>query len=200
LSSRKKEYPVSELKLAATTRSEFGKGAARRLRRAHQIPAVIYGHGTAPVHIALPEHAPFMALKKANVLLTIELEGKKQLALPKDVQRDPIRDIIEHVDLILVRSGEKVTVDVPVHVVGEPQPGTVVSSEANTLSLEVEATHIPTFVEVDIAGFAGGTVVLAGQIVLPKGATLIGDAEAIIVRVAGLAAASEDDAAADAAE
>ena len=182
---------MPEIKLAAEARSEFGKGAARRLRRANLIPAVLYGHGTDPLHVSLPRHATFMALKKANVLLTIDLDGKAQLALPKDVQRDPVRDIIEHVDLLIVKRGEKVTVDVPVRVIGEAEAGTVVTNEANSLSLEVEATAIPTSIEVSIDGVAAGTSIKAGEITLPKGATLAGDPETTIVHISALSQSSE---------
>ena len=113
-------------KLVAETRTEFGKGAARKIRRAHQIPAVMYGHGTEPVHITLPGHDTMLALKNPNALLTIVIDGKEQLALAKDVQRDPIKPVIEHIDLVVVRKGEKVAVDVQVHVVGDAAPETVV--------------------------------------------------------------------------
>ena len=119
---------MSEVKLSAQPRNEFGKGAARRLRRENQVPAVLYGHGADPVHVALPGHATMLALKNVNALLTIDINGDAQLALPKDVQRHPIRRTIEHVDLIVVRRGEKVTVDIPLHVVGEPGPGQPVES------------------------------------------------------------------------
>ena len=109
---------MSEIKLVAQRRTAFGKGAARRVRRDHKVPAVLYGHGTDPVHITLPGHETMLALKSANALLAIELEGDTQLALAKDVQRDPIKPVIEHVDLVIVREGEKVTVDVPVHIEG----------------------------------------------------------------------------------
>src|SRR3954468_11518345 len=143
---------VSEVKLSAQPRNEFGKGAARRLRRDHLVPAVLYGHGTDPVHVALPGHATMLALKNSNALLTIELNGESQLALPKDVQRHPIRLTIEHVDLIVVRQGERVTVDVQLHIVGDPGPGGLVTVDVNTLSIEVEATNIPTGIEFSIEG------------------------------------------------
>ena len=133
---------MTDLTLTAQARTEFGKGAARRIRRAHQIPAVMYGHGTEPVHITLPGHETMLALKHANALLTIVLDGKEQLALAKDVQRDPIKPVIEHVDLVVVRRGEKVTVDVQVHVVGEAAPETVVTVETQQLQVEVAATAI----------------------------------------------------------
>jgi len=174
---------VSDFKLTAESRTEFGKGAARRLRRADKIPAVLYGHGTAPVHVALPGHATMLALKHSNALISLELESGTQLALPKDVQRDPVRNVIEHVDLVIVRRGEKVTVDVPLHVTGSPVGDALAMSELNTLSLEVEATAIPEAVVVSVDGAEAGTQIHAGQIALPAGATLAGDPEAVAVIV-----------------
>ena len=174
---------MSEVKLTAEQRSEFGKGAARRLRRAHKVPAVLYGHGTDPVHIALEGHATMLALKNSNALLSLDFGGRTELALPKDVQRDPVRGHIEHVDLLLVRHGEKVTVDVPVHVDGQPAPGTLVALELTTLSLLVDATQIPNSVSVSIEGAQEGTQIHAGQIELPSGATLATDAEALVLHV-----------------
>jgi len=175
---------VSDFKLTAEPRTEFGKGAARRLRRADKIPAVLYGHGAAPVHVTLPGHATMLALKHSNALISLELESGTQLALPKDVQRDPVRNIIEHVDLVMVRRGEKVTVEVPLHVTGSPAGDGLATSELNTLSLEVEATAIPESVEVSVEGLEPGSQIHAGQIALPAGATLAGDADAIAVLVA----------------
>jgi large subunit ribosomal protein L25 len=176
---------VSEVKLTTENRTEFGKGAARRLRRAHKIPAVLYGHGTQPVHVALPGHATMLALKHSNTLLTLELDGgTTTLALPKDVQRNPVRGEIEHVDLLLVRRGEKVTVDVPLHIVGEPAPGVIPNIELTALSLLVEATTIPAAVELSIAGAEAGTQYHAGQIALPAGATLAADPHALVVVLA----------------
>lgn len=174
---------MSEVKLTAEARTEFGKGAARRLRRAHKVPAVLYGHGTAPVHVALPGHATMLALKHSNALLSVDLDGTSTLALPKDIQRDPLRGFIEHVDLIIVRRGERVVVDVPLHVVGTPAPGTLVTSEATTLSVEVEATAIPPSIDVDVEGAQAGTQIHAGKIPLPEGATLAADPEALIINV-----------------
>lgn len=174
---------MSEVKLTAEPRTEFGKGAARRLRRAHKVPAVLYGHGTEPVHVALPGHDTMMALKQSNALLSLDLEGKPTLALPKDVQRDAIRGTIEHVDLLIVKRGEKVTVDIPLHLVGDTAPDTLVTSEMNTLSIEVEATHIPQAIELDISGAQAGTQFHAGQVPLPAGATLAGDPEMLVVNV-----------------
>jgi large subunit ribosomal protein L25 len=174
---------MSENKLVATIRTSFGKGAARSVRRAGNIPAVMYGHGTDPVHISLPGHQTMMALKVANALLTIEIDGKDQLALAKDIQRDPIRPVIEHVDLVVVRLGEKVTVDVPVHVVGEAAVETVVTVEHQTVELAVEATAIPEKVEVSVEGVEAGTQILARDLVLPEGAELVSEAETLIVNI-----------------
>jgi large subunit ribosomal protein L25 len=175
---------VPDFKLTAESRTEFGKGAARRLRRADKIPAVLYGHGAQPVHVTLPGHATMLALKHSNALISLELESGTQLALPKDVQRDPVRNIIEHVDLVMVRRGEKVTVEVPLHVTGSPAGDGLATSELNTLSLEVEATAIPESVTVSVDGLEPGSQIHAGQIALPAGATLAGDREAVAVIVA----------------
>jgi len=170
-------------KLVATARTKFGKGAARSIRREHNIPAVMYGHGTDPVHISLPGHQTMMALKVANVLLTIEIDGKDHLALAKDIQRDPIRPVIEHIDLVVVREGEKVHVDVPVHLVGTAAIETVVSVEHNTVELAVEATHIPDHVEVSVEGLAAGTQIHASDLALPKGSELLTDAATLVVNI-----------------
>jgi large subunit ribosomal protein L25 len=182
---------VSEVKLSAVPRTEFGKGAARRLRRAHQVPAVIYGHGTDPVHVSLPGHETMLALKQQNALLTLDLEGTPTLALPKAVQRDAIKGFIEHVDLLLVRRGEKVTVDVALHLVGDAAPGTLVNSSLTSLSVEVEATNIPQQIQVDITGAEAGTMIHAGAVTLPEGATLVTDAAALVVAVSGAAENAE---------
>jgi large subunit ribosomal protein L25 len=187
---------VSEVKLVATARTEFGKGAARRLRRAHQIPAVLYGHGSDPVHVSLPGHDTMLALKHANALFEIELDGKTTLAIAKDVQREPVKQIIEHVDLLIVKKGEKVAVEVPVVVVGESAPGTIHLVDTQSLQLEAEATHLPAAVEVDITGAEGGSIITAGDIKLPQGTTLVTDAETIVVTVS-VPHASADDLAAD---
>ena len=144
---------MSEVRIAAESRTEFGKGAARRIRRDNKVPAVLYGHGTEPRHISLPGHELMLALKTANVLLTLDIEGKDELALPKDVQRDPIKGFLEHVDLVVVRRGEKVTVEIGVHLIGEAAPGDPGRpSTRTTLSVEAEATHIPTGVDVSVEG------------------------------------------------
>jgi large subunit ribosomal protein L25 len=170
-------------KLVAEKRTDFGKGAARKIRRAGNIPAVMYGHGTEPVHISLPGHDTMMALKQANALLTIVVEGKEQLALAKDVQRDPIKPVIDHVDLVVVRKGEKVTVDVSVHLEGEAAPDTVVTLDHSTLQLEALATNIPENVVVSVEGLEAGTQILAGAVELPEGSTLVTDPEALVVNV-----------------
>ncbi|GAA1175380.1 50S ribosomal protein L25/general stress protein Ctc [Ornithinimicrobium humiphilum] len=169
--------------IPAEKRTEFGKGAARRIRRDAKVPAVLYGHGTDPVHLTLPGHATMMALKVANAVLTLDIEGEEQLALAKDVQRDPIKRTIEHVDLVIVRKGEKVSVDVPVHVEGEAAPETFVSVEHAEVTIEAEATHIPESIVVSVEGAEAGTQVLAGQLELPSGVTLVTDAEALVVNV-----------------
>lgn len=183
---------MSEVKLVATARTEFGKGAARRLRRAGQIPAVLYGHGSEPVHVALPGHETFLAVKHANALFEIELDGKATLAIAKDVQREPVRNVIEHVDLLIVKKGEKVAVEVPVTVVGESFSGTIHVVETQSLALEAEATHLPEAVEVDIEGLQDGAIVKAGDITLPKGATLVTDAETIVLTVSVPRASAEE--------
>lgn len=173
----------SEVKIQAESRTEFGKGAARRIRRASKVPAVLYGHGTDPVHITLPGHDLMLALKTANALLSIQLDGDSQLALPKQVQRDPIKGFIEHADLLLVRRGEKVTVDVPLNVTGDAVPDSLISVEHNTISIEAEATHIPQGIDVSIEGLAIGTQILAKDLILPSGSTLALDPEALVVNV-----------------
>jgi large subunit ribosomal protein L25 len=175
----------NETKLQAEARTEFGKGAARRIRRADKVPAVLYGHGTDPVHITLPGHDTMMALKHggANALLSIELDGTSQLALPKQVQKDPLKGFLEHLDLILVKRGEKVTVDVPIHVTGEAAPDTMVNTENNSVSLEAEATHIPDSIEVSVEGAQAGTQILAKDLVLPPGSSLQVDEDTLIVNV-----------------
>jgi large subunit ribosomal protein L25 len=172
-------------KIAAETRTEFGKGAARRIRRADKIPAVLYGHGNDPVHVTLPGHDTMMALKHggANALLELDIEGKGQLALTKAVQIDPIRRVIEHIDFVAVRRGEKVTVDVPVLVTGDAASETLVVTENTTIQIEAEATHIPEHIEVSIEGLPAGTQILAGQLELPDGSTLLVDPETLIVNV-----------------
>jgi len=164
---------MSEIKIVATLRENFGKGAARKLRALHQTPAVIYGHGHATRHISLPAHEIALALRHKNALLELSIEGKTELVLVKMASKDPVTQIIEHVDLVEVIKGEKVHVVVPVHLVGEPMSGTVVDLEHKTVKLEAEATHVPEFVELRISKeAAAGHHYLAGEIVLPQGVTL----------------------------
>jgi large subunit ribosomal protein L25 len=176
---------MSEEKIIAEERTEFGKGAARRIRRDNKIPAVIYGHGNDPVHVTLPGHAAMMALKHggANALLALEVDGKEQLALTKAVQIDPIRRVLEHIDFVAVVRGEKVTVDVPIHLIGEAVSETLVVTENTTVQVEAEATHIPEAIEVSIEGAEIGTQIHASDLVFPKGTTLLSDPEMLIVNI-----------------
>ena len=169
--------------LVTESRTEFGKGAARRIRAKGKIPAVIYGHGTDPVHVALPAHEIGLLLRRANAVLELNVEGTTHLTLVKDVQKDPVRQIIEHLDLIVIRKGEKVQVEVAVHVVGETAPGTTADLDAKTLLLEVEATNIPQSVSVDVEGLEDGTLIHASEVKLPTGAALISDPEMVVVGV-----------------
>ena len=172
-------------KITAETRTEFGKGAARRIRREDKVPAVIYGHGNDPIHVTLPGHATMMALKHggANALLELDIDGKVQLALTKQVQVDPIKRHLEHVDFVAVVKGEKVTVEVPVHLNGEAARETLVVTETSTIQLEAEATHIPEYIEVDIEGLAAGTQIHASDLTLPSGSVLLLDPETLIVNI-----------------
>ncbi|HEX8779676.1 MAG TPA: 50S ribosomal protein L25/general stress protein Ctc [Nocardioides sp.] len=176
---------MSAEKIAAETRTEFGKGAARRIRREDKIPAVIYSHGDEPQHLTLPGHETMMAIRHggANALLDLDIEGSSQLALTKHVQIDPIRRVIEHVDFVAVKRGEKVTVDVPVHVVGEAAPETLVVTENAVVSVEAEATHIPEYFEISVEGAEVGTMLHASDLELPSGTTLLADADLLIVNV-----------------
>ena len=174
---------MPEVKLIAELRTEFGKGAARRIRRADKVPAVLYGHGTAPIHIALPGHETLLALRTANALLSIEVNGSSQLALPKQVQRDPLKHTIEHVDLVIVRRGEKVTVDVAVHIVGEAGPDTLVVVDHNNVPLEAEATQIPERIVVSVDQLPPGTQILARDLRLPDGSSIDLDPETLIVNI-----------------
>ena len=175
---------MAEIVITASVRDEFGKGAARRLRRENLIPAVLYGHGGDPIHLALPAHATTMALRTANALLDIELAGHApQLALPKQIQRDPVKDTIEHVDLIVVKRGEKVQVEVPLIVTGELKGEALVIQDQSSIMLEVEATKIPAHIEVSIEGLEVGATIFAKDLVLPSGATFPGDPEDLILSV-----------------
>jgi len=174
---------VAEIKIQAEERTEFGKGAARRIRRSEKVPAVLYGHGSEPVHVTLPGHALYMAFKTANALLSIELGKDKHLVIPKQVQRDPLKGFIEHADLLIVKRGEKVTVEIHVHVVGEAVPGALIQTEVNSVAVEAEATHIPSGVDVSIEGLEVGARIHARDLVLPAGSTLAIDEDALILHI-----------------
>jgi large subunit ribosomal protein L25 len=186
---------VSEGNIKAEPRTEFGKGAARRIRREAKVPAVLYGHGSDPIHVTLPGHDTMLALKHggANALLTISIDGEEQLTLPKQIQRDPIKGFLEHIDLVIVRRGEKVTVDVPVHLVGEPDGDALVVTEATTVSVEAEATHIPEFIEVSVEGARVGDQILAKDLSLPSGSTVLADDDTLIVNITHAPTAEEID-------
>ncbi|MET7288584.1 50S ribosomal protein L25/general stress protein Ctc [Streptomyces sp. NPDC005573] len=176
---------MSEVKIAAEARSEFGKGAARRIRRENKVPGVLYGHGSEPLHLTLPGHELLLALRTPNVLLSLDIDGKtNELAIPKAVQRDAVKGFLEHVDLLLVKRGEKVTVEVPVHTEGELAPGgNLLEHVLNALPVEAEATHIPESVTVSVEGLEAGASVLAKDITLPAGVSLAVDADAVVLQV-----------------
>jgi len=177
---------VSEVRISAEPRTEFGKGSARRTRRAGKLPAVLYGHGTAPRHISLPSREFERALHTdagANVLLSLSIDGGDELALPKSIQRDPVRGAIEHVDLILVRRGEKITVDVPVVLTGDVVAGGLVDHQANVISVQAEATNLPNQFELSIEGLEIGASIHAKEIDLPEGTELIADPDSVVVHI-----------------
>ncbi|MET8556778.1 50S ribosomal protein L25/general stress protein Ctc [Streptomyces sp. NPDC004959] len=190
---------MAEVKLAVETRTEFGKGAARRIRRESKVPAVVYGHGAEPVHVTVPGHELMMALKTSNVLLAIELNGKNELVIPKAVQRDPLKGFLEHVDLLLVKRGEKVQVDIPVLAEGDLAPGQfLLEYVLNSLPVEAEATHIPEQLTVSVAGLEAGASIEAKDIKLPSGVSLAVEPDAVVIQV--LAAQAEEAPAEGAAE
>ncbi|MGV9862426.1 50S ribosomal protein L25/general stress protein Ctc [Rhodococcus koreensis] len=182
-----------ENRLVAAVRTEFGKGAARRARRDGQVPAVLYGHGEDPRHLNVPsrEFAAILRAHGTNAVLTLDIEGKEQVALTKSVVVHPIRSYIEHADLLVIKKGEKVTVDVPVVVTGEAASGTLVAQDAATVSLEADALHIPEQIEVSVEGLEIGTQILANQLELPKGSTLQADEELLIVNVVAAPTAAD---------
>ncbi|MFF9486835.1 50S ribosomal protein L25/general stress protein Ctc [Streptomyces sp. NPDC014676] len=195
---------MSEVKISAATRTEFGKGAARRIRRDNNVPGVLYGHGSDPLHLTLPGHELLLALRTPNVLIALDIDGKtNELAIPKSVQRDPIKGFLEHVDLQLVQRGETVTVEIPVLTEGElAAGGNLLEHVLNTLTVEAEATHIPESVTVSVEGLAAGSSILAKDITLPKGAKLAVDEDAVVIQVLAAQAeeAAEGEEAAEAAE
>jgi large subunit ribosomal protein L25 len=184
---------MSESNIQAETRTEFGKGAARRIRRADKVPAVLYGHGSDPIHLTLPGHDTMLALKHGgvNALLTLTVDGKEYLSLPKQVQRDPIKGFLEHLDLVIVKKGEKVTVEIPVHLNGEPGPDALVVTEHATVTVEAEATHIPEYIEIDIEGLEVGSQIFAKDLTLPKGSTVLADEDTLIVNITHAPTAEE---------
>ncbi|MDX3643669.1 50S ribosomal protein L25/general stress protein Ctc [Streptomyces sp. MB09-02B] len=183
---------MSEVKLAASTRTEFGKGAARRIRRDAKVPGVLYGHGSDPIHLTLPGHELLLALRTPNVLISLDIDGKtSELAIPKSVQRDPIKGFLEHVDLQLVTRGEKVNVEIFVHTEGELAPGgNLLEHVLNALPVEAEATHIPESVTVSVEGLTAGDSVLAKDIPLPSGTKLAVEGDTVVLQV--LAAQAEE--------
>jgi large subunit ribosomal protein L25 len=182
---------VAENRIVAETRNEFGKGAARRIRRDNKVPAVLYGHGQAPVHLTLPGHETQLALRQQNVLLTIEVDGSDELALPKQVQRNPIRGDLEHVDLLLVRRGEKVNVDITVHVTGEAAPDSLVVLELSSVGVTAEATRIPESFEVSVEGLQPGTQLHARDLRLPDGVDLAVDPDLLIINITSAPSAEQ---------
>lgn len=174
---------MSENLLVAEERTEFGKGAARRVRRAHKVPAVLYGHGMDPKHLSLPGHDLMLALKHggSNALLTLQVDGEEQLALPKAVTRDPIKGFLEHVDLVVVRRGEKVTVDVAIHLAGESDREVLVTQPVGSIRIEAEATHLPERFEYDVSEIKAGDNITADKIELSAGSTLVSDADLVVI-------------------
>ena len=189
---------MPEIVIAAERRTEFGKGAARRLRRDKKIPVVVYGHGEDTQHLALPAHELMLALKQTNALLSLQLDDGAQLVLPKSVQRDPVRHGIEHVDLVAVRSGEKVTVEVVVRTDGKIAPGGLLEHVHDTIAIEADATKIPSELSVVVEGLEVGSSVRASDVVLPAGVVLVADPDLVLLHVLGAqSAAAEADEAAD---
>ncbi|MET9862145.1 50S ribosomal protein L25/general stress protein Ctc [Streptomyces smyrnaeus] len=185
---------MADVNISATIRNEFGKGSARRLRREEKVPAVIYGHGAEPVHVALPSYDMMMALKTPNVLIHLDVEGKKELVIPKAVQREAIRGFLVHIDLLTVKRGEKVEVEVPIHIEGDLAPGqNLIEHVYNSLPVEAEATHIPESVTVSVEGLNVGDQILAKDITLPSGTSLAIEGDETVIQV--LAAQAEEPAA-----
>ena len=193
---------MSENRLTAEARTEFGKGGARRTRRAGKIPAVLYGHGADPQHLSLPLREFTAAVRNggANVLLTLDVSGTEFLAIPKSIQRHALRDTYDHIDLLAVRRGEKVNVDVAIVLVGEVAPGALLQQETSSLTLEAEATNIPTEVTINVEGLAVGAQISAGDLELPAGSALTGDADELLIVVSEAPSEAALDAAVTASE
>ena len=192
---------MAEIKIDAKSRTEFGKGAARRTRRAGLVPAVLYGHGTDPVHVSLPGHETLLALRAANALLSISIDGTaEQLALPKQVQRNPVKGTVEHVDLVIVKRGEKVTVEVPLNVLGaDEKADRIVVMDQQTITLEVEATNIPREIEIDVTALEIGDSIAAKDLNLPEGAVFPGEPDDLILSISAAKTQEQIDAELDAA-
>ncbi|PZG41539.1 50S ribosomal protein L25 [Spongiactinospora gelatinilytica] len=191
---------MSEVRINVEQRTAFGKGAARKIRRAAKVPAVLYGHGTEPKHLTLPGHELMIALRTPNVLIRLAGDGVDELALPKGIQRDPLKGFLEHIDLLLVRRGEKVSVEIPVNVVGDVVPDGMLEQLMMSVPVEAEATHIPQGVEVDITGLALGTQITSGDLPLPSGVSLSADAEALVLHITTKPTSVEAEAPAEGAE
>ena len=183
---------MAEISINGVGRTEFGKGASRRARRDGLVPAVIYGHGEKPQHITLPARELGVALKQSNVLLDISIDGKTELTLPKAIVRHPVKQILEHVDLVLVRRGEKVVVAVPVHTIGEHNRDGILEHVHNSIEVRVEATAIPSFLEVDIEGMISGESRYASDVKLPAGVELESDPKTIVVHLSEKSTAVEE--------
>ena len=187
---------MAEISINGTARTEFGQGASRRDRRAGLIPAVIYGHGEAPRHVALPARELGAALKASNVLLDIVVDGKTELTLPKSVTRNPLTSALAHVDLVIVRRGERVTVEVPVHTSGEHDRDGILEHNSNVIEVEAEATSIPSFLTLDLTGLAAGKSLYAKDVQLPAGVTLVSDPDMAVVHLSERSSSAEPEAAA----
>ncbi|MFM8855161.1 MAG: 50S ribosomal protein L25/general stress protein Ctc [Actinomycetota bacterium] len=182
---------MAEVSITGALRNEFGKGASRRIRRDGQVPAVIYGHGEKPTHISLPAREVGVAIKTSNVLLNIDLGEKQELVLPKSIVRNPLKGTLEHIDLIIVRRGERVVVNVPVHTTGKHDPEGILEHVNNTIEVEVDVTSIPQFLELDITGLMAGDSKLAEDVVLPAGITLKSEPKMVVAHVSVRAAIEE---------
>ncbi len=183
---------MAEIQINGSKRTNFGKGASRRDRKAGLVPAVIYGHSAQPQHIALPSRELATALKSSNVLLNVSFDGKTELVLPKSVSKNPLSGIFEHIDLLIVRKGEKVTVEVPVHTEGQYDKDGILEHVNNTIEVEAEATSIPSFLILDLTGMPAGTSKTAGDVQLPSGTTLISDPELVVVHLSERSTAVEE--------
>ncbi len=182
---------MAEISINGVRRTEFGKGASRRNRRDGLVPAVIYGHGEAPAHVALPARELGIALKTSNVLLDIVVDGATVLTLPKAVVRNALKGTLEHVDLLLVRRGERVVVSVPVHTSGEHDRDGILEHVHHSIEVETEATAIPNFFELDLTGMAAGTSIYAESVKLPVGVTLASDPKMVVVHLSERSTSAE---------